>query len=384
MKLTFPAFDNSELANLKECLDSGWVTQGPFVTKFEDIIKSCHKVNTALATTSCTAALHLATLALNLLPGDEVLVPAFTWVTSAHCIEYVGAKAVFVDVDPATFNIDASKIEQAINEKTKAIVVVHLFGLAANMDEINVIANKYNLKVIEDAACAIGTTYKGRPVGGIGDIGCFSFHPRKLITTGEGGAVTTNDKNIAEKVAIFRNHGATPSESSSAQEVKPWTMGSFDHLGYNLRLSDIQASVGVAQFKKLDRLLKERREAALYYSELLCIVDEIIVPTDAKTNADMSGHNFQSYVIRATSGSSLRNQIMKHLQANGIQTRPGTHAVHRLGYYKGKYSLDENAFPIASQSEDTTVTLPLFPGMQKEQIELVVNNIKDAIYSGTK
>ena len=166
-------------------------------------------VKHALATTSCTAALHLAAMALDLKAGDEVVVPAFTWVTSAHCAEYVGASAVFADIDLATYNLDPAAFAAAITPRTKAVVAVHLFGLAAPMDEIRSIAHRHGLAIIEDAACAIGTTYKDKPVGGLADIGCFSFHPRKIVTTGEGGAVTTQDDEIASAVGSLRNHGAT-------------------------------------------------------------------------------------------------------------------------------------------------------------------------------
>ena len=193
MKLTAPKFDESEIELLRACLDSGWVTQGPMTRRFEELIAARHGVKHALATTSCTAALHLAATALGLKAGDEVVVPAFTWVTSAHCAEYVGARAVFADIDLATYNLDPAALAAAITPRTKAVVAVHLFGLAAPMDEILSIARRHDLVIIEDAACAIGTTYKGKPVGGLADVGCFSFHPRKIVTTGEGGAVTTKD-----------------------------------------------------------------------------------------------------------------------------------------------------------------------------------------------
>ena len=192
MNITEPLFDEDEIQLLRRCLDSKWVTQGPLTTEFENLFAARHQLQHALATTSCTAALHLSTLALQLKPGDEVVVPAFTWVTSAHSAEYVGAKAVFSDVDLATFNLDPAALEAAITPRTRAIVVVHLFGKAAPMDGIMALARRHNLAVIEDAACAVGTTYKGQPIGAIGDLGCFSFHPSKVITTGEGGMVTTN------------------------------------------------------------------------------------------------------------------------------------------------------------------------------------------------
>lgn len=374
LPITAPQFDDNEIETLKKCLASGWVTQGPMTSEFERLFAERHKVDHALATTSCTAALHLAALALGLGPGDEVVVPAFTWVTSAHAAEYVGAKAIFADVDLASFNIDPLALEAAITPRTRAVVVVHLFGKAAPMDEIMAIARRHNLAVIEDAACAVGTTYKGVPIGAIGDLGCFSFHPRKVITTGEGGMVTTNRKDLADRVKSLRNHGST-GPAFGADPSKPYTMSTFDMLGFNLRMSDIQAAVGVAQLGKLDKLLHERRRLALQYTELLGGLDEFILPTDDQ------GHTYQSYVVRLTDGDrEKRNSVMEELASHGIQTRPGTHAVHRLGYYVNKYGLKPEKFPNACLAEDTSITLPIFPGMTDEKQKFVVTAILASLH----
>lgn len=377
MQITFPSFDESEITALRECLASGWVTQGPMVSRFEKLVAATHGVEHALATTSCTAALHLAAAALGLGPGDEVLVPAFTWVTSAHCAEYTGATARFVDVDIDTFNIDPAAVESAVTPRTRAIVAVHLFGLAAPMDELLSLAKRYRLAIIEDAACAIGTRYKNRPVGGIGDFGCFSFHPRKVVTTGEGGMVTTNNPELAQKVQSLRNHGATGLPPPSADEPHgPWTMARFENLGFNLRLSDIQAAVGVAQMAKLERLLAERKQAARHYSTLLRDMADLRVPDfDAQ-----QGHTYQSYVVRVLEGGrSRRNRLMAALDAVGVQTRPGTHAVHRLGYYARKYGLRAEDYPNAALCEDTTITLPIFPGMAAAHREEVAAVLRKAL-----
>jgi perosamine synthetase len=374
LPLTRPDFDQSELDALAQCLASCWVTQGPLTREFERIVAVHHEARHALATTSCTSALHLAAMALELGPGDEVVVPAFTWVTSANCAEYVGAQPRFVDVDEATFNIDPKLLAEAITPQTKAIVAVHLFGLAAPMDEILVIAKRHGIRVIEDAACAIGSRYGGRPVGVIGDIGCFSFHPRKVVTTGEGGMVTTNDDGLAKAVAALRNHGATGLPADDPRAEKPWTMSLFDRLGYNLRLSDIQAAVGVAQFKKLGRLLAERQARAQRYDVQLAELSDLALPPAGKRAGD---HTYQSYVVRLRAGGrTRRNALMERLAAAGIQTRPGTHAVHRLGYYREKYGLCAEQFPVAAQSEDTTVTLPIFPGMTDAQQDRIVECVR--------
>jgi len=379
MQLTASSFDDAEIRSLRACLASGWVTQGPVTQEFERLIAARQKVGHALAATSCTAALHLAALALGLGPGDEVVVPAFTWITSANCAEYVGAKAVFADIDLASFNLDPAAFEEAITPRTKAVVAAHLFGLAAPMDEILAIARHRELVVIEDAACAIGTTYRGRPVGGLGDVGCFSFHPRKIITTGEGGAVTTNSDTLAKTIQALRNHGATGLPSPAIEPHGPWTMVTFGALGHNFRLSDIQASVGVAQFAKLDALLAERRACALRYSSLLGGISDLVLPT---AGVDCAGHTFQSYVVRLRAGGRMRrNAVMATLAAADIQTRPGTHAVHRLGYYREKYRLRPEQFPNAALCEDTTITLPIFPGMTATDQERVAETLSVGIES---
>ncbi|BBC22728.1 DegT/DnrJ/EryC1/StrS family aminotransferase [Pseudanabaena sp. ABRG5-3] len=374
INITSPSFDEQELLLLKQCLDSKWVTQGEFTQQFESLFKQRHDVQYAFATTSCTAALHMAMVALEIKPDDEVIVPAFTWVTSAHCVEYVGAKVVFVDIEPDTFNIDPAALEAAITPKTKAIVVVHLFGLAAKMQEIMEIAKKYNLAVVEDAACATGTNYDGKPVGGIGDIGCFSFHPRKVITTGEGGMVTTNNPKLAERIKILRNHGATANPNIDTS--KPYYMGNFDHLGFNLRFSDIQAAIGVAQMAKLDKLLADRLACARQYDLLLSSVSELTIPQ----MPSQCGHSYQSYVVcLLVGGIDRRNLLMEALATEGIQSRPGTHAVHRLGYYKNKYGINSTSYPYASKSEDLSITLPIFPGMTDLDQQKVVNILKAAL-----
>jgi dTDP-4-amino-4,6-dideoxygalactose transaminase len=249
---------------------------------------------------------------------------------------------------------------------------VHLFGKAAPMDELLAIAKDRNLAVIEDAACAVGTRHRGTLVGALGDVGCFSFHPRKVVTTGEGGMVTTNRDDIARRVRHLRNHGAT-GPAFGADPTKPYTMSTFEELGFNLRLSDIQSAVGIAQMQKLNALLAERRRIALRYSELLTGCRSVICP------ADDSGHTYQSYVIRVPAGRAKRNAVMEQLAAAGIQTRPGTHAVHRLGYYANKYALASEAFPNAAAAEDTTITLPIFPGMTDDQQDYVVDQLRRAL-----
>ncbi len=376
--LTCPSFDKRELQALKKVLDSGWVTQGPMVSKFEENFASLHKVKYAYAVNSCTSALHLATLAIGLRPGDEAIVPAFTWVTSANCIEYTGAKAVFCDIDLNTYIIDTNQIEKKITKRTKAIVVVHLFGLSAQMDKIIKIAKKHNLKIIEDAACAVGCTYKGTPVGGIGDIGCFSFHPRKIITTGEGGMVITNNRKFADVINSLRNHGCSGTGKPGPNpKAKPYAMSGVDKLGYNFRMSDIQGAIGLTQLKKLAHLLKERAGWASKYNHALSSEKSLSLPNIPPNCA----HTYQSYVVRISDGDvKRRNKIMDVLAGNGIWSRPGTHAVHHLEYYRKKYALSSSDFPNSTNAEDTTITLPIFPKMNHHDFQYILKTLKNALH----
>lgn len=376
MLLASPHFDETEIDAIRECFASGWATQGPRTEQFERLVGELHGAQHAIATTSATTALHLCTAALGLGPDDEVIVPAFTWITSANAAEYVGARAVFADVSPETFNVDPAALEAAITPQTRAIIAVHLFGLSAEMDAIMEIAGRHDLAVIEDAACAIGTSYRGRFVGAIGDAGCFSFHPRKVITTGEGGMVLTNGDALAERVRVLRNHGTTGLPDPDTEPHGPWTMGLFDELGFNLRFSDIHAAVGLAQMSKLGGLLAERRARAQRYNELLAGIEGLQTPTAGP----VEGHNYQSYVVRLLDGGrERRNAVMEQLAAADIQTRPGTHAVHRLGYYRRKYGLAPDDFPNASLCEDTTITLPIFPGMTDADQDQVVEVLARAL-----
>ncbi|HEV3262033.1 MAG TPA: DegT/DnrJ/EryC1/StrS family aminotransferase [Gemmataceae bacterium] len=366
LPITRPSFGREEVAAVEKVLDSGWVTQGPMTAEFERAFAGRHGVAHALATTSCTAALHMSVLALGIGPGDEVVVPAFTWVTSAHCAEYAGARAVFCDIDPTTFNLDPAALDAAVTPRTRAVIAVHLFGLAADLDAVRHTARCHGLAVVEDAACAVGSEYGGQPVGSLGDLGCFSFHPRKVITTGEGGMVTTQQDDLAERIAALRNHGAR--RQRAAVSAQPYHMGSFDFLGFNLRLSDIQSAIGLCQLAKLEALLQHRRSCARGYAERLKSLSWVRLPQEPPGYR----HTYQSYVIWVrTEAPASRNKIMEHLAAQGVQTRPGTMAVHQTNYYRQKYALQPEQFPWAKAAEEQTITLPIFPGMQGADLDRV-------------
>lgn len=370
--ISLPVTGEEEWQALKEPITTGWLTSGPKVRAFEEAFAARHTVKHAIAVTSATTALHLALIALDIKEGDEVIVPAFTWVSTANVVLYQGAKVVFVDIDPTTFNIDPEQLKDKITSKTKAIMVVHLFGLCAPMDEIKSIAG--DIPLIEDGACAAGSAYKGVPAGGLGLMGCFSFHPRKSITTGEGGMITTNDDALAEKLQILRNHGASISEEQRHHGAQPYILPDFNVLGYNYRMTDLQGALGCVQLKKLDSFIDERSKWANYYEQQLSSIEWIKTPS---FTSDFK-HGWQSYVLLIDEEKSpiTRNQIMEKLQELGISTRPGTHAVHMLGFYANRYKMLPSDFPGAQIANDKSISIPLHNRMVKEDYQYIVNAIK--------
>jgi perosamine synthetase len=370
--ISLPHTGEEEWLATKESIMSGWLTAGPKVREFEDIFAERHGVKHAMAVTSATTALHLALVALGITEGDEVIVPAFTWISTANVVLYCGAKVIFVDVDRTTFNIDVNDLKRKITSKTKAIIPVHLFGLCADMDAVKQVAG--DIPLIEDGACAAGAGYKGKPAGSLGTLGCFSFHPRKSVTTGEGGMVTTNDDRLAEIVSSLRNHGASVSEEQRHHGPKPYILPEFNIMGFNYRMTDLQASVGIVQLKKLDLFIDEREQWANYYNQQLKDISWIRTP---EFNSDYK-HGWQSYVIYVDEKKApiSRNEMMEKLQQMGISTRPGTHAPHMLGYYASKYKIKAEDFPGAKDCNDYSMSIPLFNKMTKEDYEYVVYCLK--------
>ncbi len=370
--ISLPVTGEEEWHATREPLVNGWLTSGPKVREFEELFAKRHNVKHALAVTSATTALHLALVALDVKAGDEVIVPAFTWVSTANVVLYCGATVVFADVDPHTFNIDPADLKRRITSKTKAIIPVHLFGLCANMDEIKVIAG--NIPLVEDGACAAGAAYKGTPAGALGTIGCFSFHPRKSVTTGEGGMITTNDDQLAEVIGMLRNHGASVSEEQRHHGPRPYILPDFNMLGYNYRMTDLQGAVGVVQIKKLDQFIDEREKWAAFYTKELASIPWLRTP---KFGADYK-HGWQSFVtfVDETKAPMSRNDIMEKLQEHGISTRPGTHAVHMLNYYKEKYGLKASDYPGAQAANDYSMAIPLHNRMVEADFAYVVQVLK--------
>ena len=372
IQISLPSIGIEEWEALKDPIMSGWLTSGPKVNEFETEFAKRHKVKHAIAVTSATTALHLALVALNVGPGDEVIVPAFTWVSTANAVLYQRANVVFCDIDPNTFNIDPKELSKKITSKTKAIMVVHLFGLCANMDEIKAVTK--DIPIIEDGACAAGAAYKGVPAGGLGDLGCFSFHPRKSITTGEGGMVTTNDDTLAEKLKVLRNHGASISEEQRHKGPKPYILPDFNVLGYNYRMTDLQGALGIVQLKKLDVFINQREKWAQYYQKELSKISWLKVP---KISSDFK-HGWQSFVllIDEINAPFSRNKIMEILQEKGISTRPGTHAAHMLKFYSDLYNIKPEDFPGAQKANDFSISIPIHNRMNKYDFVYIITILK--------
>ncbi|MFA4920482.1 MAG: DegT/DnrJ/EryC1/StrS family aminotransferase [Thermodesulfovibrionales bacterium] len=370
--ITKPYLGEEEKQVVSQVIESGWVSQGPKVAEFEERFAEYVGARYAVATTSCTTALHAAIAVSGLGPGDEVIVPSLSFIATANSVVYCNAMPVFADIDPETCNIDVEKIEGAITKKTKAIMPVHQMGLPADLDSIQKIANKYNLIVIEDAACAIGSEYKGKKIGGHGNIACFSFHPRKIITTGEGGMITTDDPDIAARLRRFRHHGMSVSdiERHVANKI---IIETYPDLGYNYRMTDIQAAMGLEQVKRLPFIIKMRRQIAGIYDEELSKIPYVRVP-QVPTYAF---HNYQSYWIELLESAPVdRNMLMSKLLEKGIATRRGIMAIHMEPYYKGYSKL---SLPTTEKITMNTVLLPLYPTLSSEEQSYITNSLKEIL-----
>jgi len=382
--ITKAVFDETDFAIIQEPLKSGWVVQGKYVQEFEALFSAFTGVRNSVAVSSCTTGLHIAVAALGLKPGDEVLVPAFTWIATANVVEHLGAKPVFVDVDLRTFNIDPVHAAAAITSRTVGMIPVHLFGLAADMDPLLAIAKRSGLWVLEDAACAFDCWYKNRHVGCFGNLGAFSFHPRKAITTGEGGMITTSDDSLAALCRTLRDHGASKTDLERHHQQYSFLLAEYKHLGFNFRLTDIQGALGVAQMRKADRIQAGRKAVGEWYDDLLADIDWLSLPF---SHPDY-GHGIQSYVcLFQPEYPSLdtverlfdrRNAMMATLEAQGIITRQGTHAPPHLAYYRDKYGYQPNDFPNAYLAERVSISLPVYAGMTPSECEQVVAALKAA------
>ncbi len=351
-----PIISDEEIEAVTEVLKSGMLAQGPKVDQFQKEFSKYVNANYSIATSSGTTALHTALVAAGIKANDEVITTPFTFAATSNSILYCGAKPVYADINPETFNLDPSKIEEKITEKTKAIIPVHLYGQPADLNPMLEIAEKYDLKVIEDAAQAHGAVYKGKKIGSIGDFGCFSFYPTKNMTTGEGGMVTTNDEDLAEKAGMVRAHGESKRYEQSL-------------LGYNYRMTDIAASIGLVQLKHIDEFNEKRNENAQYLSEGLTDVEGITTPTVA----DDVKHVFHQYTIRV---SKNRDSFKDYLTENGIGT--GIH--YPIVLYKQPYYANQGITgncPEAEKASNEVISLPVHPSLTEEELDTIIKTIKE-------
>ena len=334
-----PLFDDEEIRLVTDCIVSGWVSSGgPFVSRFEQAMAKFCNVKYAVSCSSCTTGLHLALLSLNIGVGDEVIVPSLTFISTANAVAYTGAKPILIDSEPNTWNLDISKIEKAINEKTKAIIVVHLYGHPVDMDHVNKISKKYNLKVIEDAAEAQGAKYKNRIVGSLGDVAVFSFFGNKIITTGEGGMVVTDDKTIADKCRVLRDHGMPP-------DKRYW----HEVVGYNYRMTNLQAALGVAQMNKINNIIVRKRQIFDEYNKYLTPVAGIELPP----NAEWAEPVCWLYTILVDFIDVSIDQLADKLRESGVETRPVFPPIHTQPIYKNNQTL-----PISEKISAIGISLP--------------------------
>ena len=362
MKLTVPELGMEELQAIKEVLDSGNLTQGPVAKDFEETIAGYVGVPFGIATSSCTTGLHLCLSALNVKPGQEVIIPDFTFPATANVVIQQGAIPVIVDVDPESFTMDPSSLAGAITENTAAIMPVHAFGVCADMDEINRVAG--SIPVIEDAACALGSTYRGRPAGSLGSMAAFSFHPRKIITTGEGGMVTLSDPDLANRVRLLSTHGGQRTE----------LFLEFVEAGFNYRMSDINAAVGLVQMTRLGSIIERRTALANYYRSLLSnnpLVQVQSVP-------EFTTSTYQSLVV-LVSNQVNRDDVIRLLRRRGHEVTLGTYSLHnqpifvnRFGYVPGQFQHGDNIYR-------RSLTLPLFPSMTKSDVEEMCDVLAESI-----
>lgn len=382
--ITRPFFGPEEMQAVQRPLESGWIVQGPYVKEFETTFSAFTGSNFSAATSSCTTALHIAVTALGLKLGDEVIVPAFTWIATPNVVEYMGATPVFCDIDLKTFNIDPSRIESLITPRTVGIIPVHLFGLCAEMEPILKIARKNRLWIVEDAACAFGAWIEGKHAGTFGDMGCFSFHPRKSITTGEGGMITTQREDMDRLARTLRDHGATHSDLTRHQANAAFLLAEYNHLGYNYRMTDIQGALGCAQMERSQWILSQRSRLARTYNAQLAGLDWLELPIVPARFV----HGYQAYVCLFRPGRpslknvdewhQLRNSLMASLEGQGVSTRQGTHAPVILNYYAEKYGLRPQQFPSAYLADRLSLTLPLYPQMTNPELEYVCERLREA------
>lgn len=366
-----PFFTEEEEHEVLKVLRSGWITQGPKVAEFERMFCDYIGSHYAIAVSSCTTALHLALLVAGIKEKDEVILPSLTFIATANAVMYCGATPVFVDIEEKSLNIDPSAIEKAITKKTKAIIIVHQVGIPADNDAIYSIARRHNLKVIEDAACAIGSKYKGAFIGRDSELSCFSFHPRKILTTGEGGMITTNNEEFDHALRLLRHQGMSMSDLDR-NASKELIFEGYNVVGYNYRLTDLQAAIGIVQLKKMGIILNRRKELANNYNKAFKKL-QYLIPLSQPDYGEANYQSYCAYVNLKT--NKTRNDLMKYLLDRGIASRRGIMSIHREKPYREiakPYNLKRS-----ENASDNTIILPLYHQMTQQDQTFVIKNIND-------
>jgi dTDP-4-amino-4,6-dideoxygalactose transaminase len=354
---------------------TNWVTQGPRVAEFEEKFASYVGSKYAVAVSNCTTALHLAMIVAGVGEGDEVICPSMSYIATANCIKYVNAKPVFAEVNPVTYNIDAADVVKKITSKTKAILIVHQIGMPADIDAFRAICDEHNLILIEDAACAAGSSYKGKKIGSHSDLVCFSFHPRKVITTGDGGMVTTSNEAYYNRIKLLRQHGMSVNDRVRHLSDKVIIE---DHLevGFNYRMTDIQAAVGIKQLERLDGLIEERRKIAHRYQKELADLSMIRLPEEPEGFFT----SYQSFSIYLKPECSLgRNDVMQKMLDAGISTRRGVMTSHRESAYAEECK--GLSLPMSEEASDRSIVLPLYVPMSDEEVSYVIKHLRRILES---
>ncbi|HUI68284.1 MAG TPA: DegT/DnrJ/EryC1/StrS aminotransferase family protein [Nitrospirota bacterium] len=370
-----PSISREAIDEVVACLESGWITTGPRVKKFEDDLKSYVSAPHALVLSSATAGLHLVLAAMQLKPGDEVITTPMTFAATLNTIVLAGGKPVLVDVEPGTYNIDVTKIEKAVTKHTRAIMPVHFAGLPVDLDPVYDVAKKYNLRVVEDAAHAIGTEYKGKRIGSFGDIQVFSFHPNKNMTTGEGGCVITRDDKMAEAVALLRFHGMDR-EAWNRFGRKGSQHYEIIAPGYKYNMMDIQAALGLHQLKQLDGFISRRTELALRYRALLSGWPQWSLPRSPLYSHLHAWHLYTPLINPDAAGMD-RDAFMQGMKDRNIGTGLHYRAVHLYPYYREQFGFKRGDFPNAETISDRIVSLPLFPAMTDSDQDRVIAAMDD-------
>lgn len=371
-----PFLGDEESEAAAAAIKSGWVAQGPRVAEFESNFAATVGAHDAVAVSSATAGLHLAMITLGLGLGDEVVVPSLSFIASANAPRYVGATPVFADVDPSTFSLTAASIEEVITKRTRAVIVVHQLGMPADLDAIRALCDRRGVAIVEDAACAIGSTYRGKPIGSHGDVVVFSLHPRKLITTGEGGMVAVATDEFGSRLRRLRQHGMSVGgyERSEADRV---VVEEYVEQGFNYRMTDIQAAIGLVQLDRLDAIIERRRSRAALYTEVFAGLRGITAPVDPPHGTT----NYQTYALRiGLDAATTRDSLVDELRAHGVASKPALMAAHLEPTFAGH---PHTPLPVTEQIHQDGLVLPLFHEMTDEQQERVIDAVARSVDGGS-